>query len=67
MCNIQVLFGPFEKLEMFHSAVGYMHCKTFGDTGEEWCMFQTEEKWGDLCLLQVGISLKLQEINVIEI
>lgn len=42
-------------------------CTVSQDTGELWCIFQTEEKWGDLRLLQVGISLKLQEINVIEI
>lgn len=44
-----------------------MRCKIFEDTGELSCMFQTEEKWGGLGLLQVGISLKFQEIKVIEI
>lgn len=67
MCNIQVLFGRFEKLQVFHSPVGYVRCKVFEDTGELSCTFQTEEKWGGLGLLQVGISLKFQEIKVIEI
>jgi len=41
--------------------------KILEDAGELWYLFRTEEKWGDLGLLEVGVSLRLQEIIVIEI
>jgi len=44
--NIQVLFGHFEGLEMFHSPVRFVHYKILKDAGELWCVVQTEGNLG---------------------